>query len=440
MNRPKIGYLTFGRDDFSYGLSLCLSRVKDADIYRVTPKTAKYVNYLLFSCFWWEHIYNLAEFLRRAGIKKQDKNRPVIIVGGFNTFNPVPFGRYADYVICGDGERVLPLLIKGEVPKGIYTEGAKSAHWFNEPEIMPFSLPGEKITRIEISRGCKFKCKFCAVSHLKPYRELDLESIRYLLKNCSTKQVSLFSPEPTMHSQNDAIHRLCVNLRKTRIDSDSRLDRLDKKHQEGGVPRVGIEGFSERLRKYVGKPYSNDYIVEQISKAVKSGLKGLFAYFIMDLPGETEEDRNEFRKLLEAIDKIPGIENFMFKPSPSVFMPSPHTPLEFEPINHGLDCAEIWKKFFSKATRNRDEEGSWNMILVERSRIFSPANRVLSMLSTRAGDEFFDIEQELTAKKILKYNGEGIPSCQDLPGLLVRAEKYCGRIDPAVAPWKVLKI
>ena len=83
----KIGYLTFGRDDFSYGLALCLSRLKDVELYRVTPKTAKYVDVLLFSCFWWEHIYLLADFLRKAGIKKSDTVRPQIIVGGFNTFS-----------------------------------------------------------------------------------------------------------------------------------------------------------------------------------------------------------------------------------------------------------------------------------------------------------------------------------------------------------------
>jgi len=52
----KVGYLTFGRDDFSYGMALCLSRLKDVELFRVTPKTAKYVDVLLFSCFWWEHM------------------------------------------------------------------------------------------------------------------------------------------------------------------------------------------------------------------------------------------------------------------------------------------------------------------------------------------------------------------------------------------------
>jgi hypothetical protein len=43
----KIGYLTFGRDDFGYGLALCLSRLEGHEVYRITPKTAKYVDVLL---------------------------------------------------------------------------------------------------------------------------------------------------------------------------------------------------------------------------------------------------------------------------------------------------------------------------------------------------------------------------------------------------------
>jgi hypothetical protein len=34
----KVGYLTFGRDDFSYGMALCLSRLKDVELFRVTPR------------------------------------------------------------------------------------------------------------------------------------------------------------------------------------------------------------------------------------------------------------------------------------------------------------------------------------------------------------------------------------------------------------------
>jgi len=421
----KIGYLTFGRDDFGYGMALCLSRLKEHEIYRVTPKTARYVDALLFSCFWWEHIYLLADFIRRSGLKKGD--HPRIIVGGFNTFNPVPFFPYADAVVCGDGEEILQSVIAGESPG--YT-------WNNVDPLMAFCHETNKIARIELARGCKYRCRFCAVAHLKPYRETPVDEIEQALKSTRLKRVSLFAPEPTMHSADKEITELCHRLGKVRVDSDVRLDRLSKR--DDSVPRVGIEGLSERLRKSVNKPYSNGRIISAVKEAIAQGRKGLFMYMILDLPGEQDEDWQEFRELLSKIGKLSGCTGFLLKPSPSVFMPSPHTPMELDEIHWERDYGEKWKSFFG-----RGEDRKWEVMMAERSRVFSPAMRILSMLSTRAGEEFAEIETELTRSKIIGISG-GRVKCNSLSGLLRilkrygGVDKWTGRRDETSAPWKVV--
>jgi len=445
--KNKIGYLSFGRDSFSYGLALVLSRIDKTkyDLFRVTPKTAKYVDYLVFSCFWWEHIYCLADFLRKAGINKADKTRPVIIVGGFNTFNPVPFGAYADYIICGDGEEALPALLEGDTTQScIHHEGGLQVKWFNVKKLQGFAHVTNDVTRVEISRGCKFRCKFCAVSHLKPYREISYQEIEPLVKSCRTKKIALFSPEPTMHHDNDKITALCSLNGKTRLDTDVRLDRIGKRHDEGGLLRCGIEGLSERLRKSVGKAYSNDYIFQVVEKAIKTNRPGIMFYLIMDLPGESNEDFEEFRDLLHRFETIQGAEDFLLIPSPSVFMPSPHTPLEFEGINWKRDYRNIWLNLF----RSHDKKGDrpWKFKLAERTRIFGPSSRILSMLSTRSGKEFYAIEKDLTAKKLIKVGSNGRLIAKD-PAYIVRAlkeyggvDKYCGPYTSKSAPWKLLKV
>ena len=84
--------------------------------------------------------------------------------------------------------------------------------------------------------------------------------------------------------------------------------------------------------------------------------------------------------------------------------------------------------------------------MAERARIFGPSARVLSMVSTRSGDEFIEIEKELKTKKLITISADGRVSCKDLNGLVncLRqyggVEKYCGIYTAETAPWKVLAI
>jgi radical SAM superfamily enzyme YgiQ (UPF0313 family) len=433
MNRPRVGYLTFGRDDFGYGLALCLSELRDCDLYRVTSRTAREVDWLVFSCFWWEHIYVLADFLRSAGIKKSDAKRPRIVIGGFNTANPVPFLAYADYVVVGDGEGALQKIIAGEIPDNVLTDGKQSVA-YGVSGLQPFCHETNDIARIEIARGCRAACRFCAVTWLKPYRELSLSGIKQALQSTKLKRVSLFAPEPTLHTQDEKVTIACHNNGKVRVDSDVRLDRLHLR--KDSVPRVGIEGLSERLRKSVGKPYSNDRILDAVRRAIEDGRKGMFWYVILDLPGETDKDWGEFRELLRAVGSIPGSDKFILKPSPSVFMPTPHTPMQWDGIHWDRDYHARWERFFG-----RGDDRDWEVIMAERSRVFSGHMRLLSMVSTRSGDEFAAFERLASANKAIGISA-GRPIVRDKRMLLKcvekfgGAEEYCG--EKKRGPWEIV--
>jgi hypothetical protein len=433
----KIGYLTFGRDELSYGLALCMSNLSRDSLFRITPKTILLVDWVLFSVFWWEHIYLLANFLRAAGISRMNHPRPKIIIGGFSTFNPVPLSRYADFVICGDGEEALPAVLRGEEHPGIYYSPGSCATWQNIRALKAFCHETNGIARIELARGCKYRCRFCAVAHLKPYRETEIGGIEDLLRKSRSKRVSLFAPEPTLHSADEQITKICHRLGKIRVDSDVRLDHLSKRSDS--VPRVGIEGLSEKLRKSVNKPCSNCQIIEATRQAITEGRKGFFVYLILDLPGESENDWKEFRELLREIGKLPGAENFLLKPSPSVFMPTPHTPMEFDAIHWETDYTSKWSSFFG-----RGNDRQWDVMIAERSRIFKPAMRILCMLATRAGAEFWEIEEELTREKIISVSG-GRVHCKSERRLLSTlknyggVERYCGAYT-GTPPWKSLQV
>jgi len=434
----RIGYLTFGRDDLAYGLALCLHVLRGKhEIFRVTPRTARYVDTLVFSCFWWEHLYALADFLQKAGIRKDRQPRPRIVVGGFNAFNPVVFLPFADAVVVGDGEVAIEDAVEGrESPYVLTSEDQRSVRWGNAEQLPPFLHETNGIARIEVARGCRMPCTFCAVAQLKPYRELPLDEARKLLWLTRSKRVSLFAPEPTMHRADDELTAICHRMGKIRVDSDVRLDRIEKRSDS--VPRVGVEGLSERLRRSVRKPYTNEQVVEAARKAIALKRKGLFMYLILDLPGETEDDWAEFRETLMKISELPGASDFLLKPSPSVFMPTPHTVMEDAVVHWERDYRGKWVEFFG-----RGDERNWPVKMAERTRVYSPEMRVMSMVSLRAGLEAVDIIGEWRRRKAYRVH-DGRVTVADKRAVIEGLrqfggpDRYCGA--PKAKPWKIVQM
>jgi radical SAM superfamily enzyme YgiQ (UPF0313 family) len=311
--------------------------------------------------------------------------------------------------------------------------------WYNVKELEGFCHETNGIGRIEIARGCKYRCRFCAVSHLKPFREVPYDKLESVIQNARPRRLALFAPEPTLHSRNNEITELCESIGKVRLDSDVRLDRIHKRIDKTSVVRVGIEGISERLRKSVNKGYTNEQIIEAVRSAIKEGRGGMFMYFILDLPGESEADWEEFGYLMRKIGEIPGANEFLLKPSPSVFLPTPHTPMENDGIHWDVDCRGKWISFF----RPIDGVKAWEVKMSERTRVFSPHSRLLSILSTRCGEEFIDIEKALYRSGAIGYSKAGLV-VKDKRGI----EKVIQRFHPIEyytgertgGPWEVCKV
>ena len=346
---------------------------------------------------------------------------------------------YADEVVVGDGEDTLWRMIKdpGKDFENVLVEGKKSVIYGEVPNLKAFIHYTNEVGRMEVARGCKFKCTFCAVSHLKKYREVPIEKLSGEIKNSKKRRLALFAPEPTLHKEDEKNTDIARRWGRIRLDTDVRLDRIQKRLDSNAVMRCGIEGLSERLRKTIKKPYTNQKIIDVVEMIMKANRNALFLYIILDLPGETDEDWEEFREVLIKIGELPGSGDFLLKPSSNVFMPSPHTPLENAPINYAVDYDKKWREFFSP-----DGKRSWKVKMAERTRIFRPPARVLSMLSTRSGIEFGEIEEELTKEKILKIN-QGRPMVKDLAGLekiICKHEsmdRYCGQA--LIKPWSIVK-
>lgn len=431
----KIGYKVFGKNSLNYGLAYCMYK-NDIKADSVTENTASCYDAVLFSIFWWQHVYDFFDFCNKAGIGKNSKSKTRVIVGGFNSFNPVIFKNYAHAVCCGDGESVISNILSDKNHPSVYT-GTEKEVLYNQDDVSgnKFIYCNEaKIDRIEIARGCKFHCKFCQLSALKKYREVDVACIEKMIAVSKNKRLSLFAPNKTSHSGFEKIVEIVKKNNKLDLSPDVRFNDVEKFYSNGTI-QIGIEGISQRLRYSVGKTFSNDRLKEVIKfiveKAITQDQKPrLHCGFILDLPTETDEDWVEFKAVLDDLQSVNNVDKLCIFFVFNLFMPSPFTVFEDEPINYHRDYKSKIKLALSD---NR------KFAVNVSGRLFSNYNRILSMIATRGDESTSDI-----ANDIDKYIAKDISDNKKILPLKLILKKF-GGIErfvgvPKQKPWEIVKV
>jgi len=105
-------------------------------------------------------------------------------------------------------------------------------------------------------------------------------------------------------------------------------------------------------------------------------------YLILDLPTERREDYDQWTGLLEKLESIPDAENFTLFPSPNVFIPTPHTPMQW----FGIHPFGEHRKWWRYAMRGEDNNRIWKFKVAMRDTAFGAAKRVKTMLAVRGNE------------------------------------------------------
>ena len=214
---------------------------------------------------------------------------------------------------------------------------------------------------MEVTRGCIWACRFCTAGFIyRPPRLPDLEktysSLETLLTGVgkSAKTIGLVGPSVTDHPDLPALARKITEAGKTLSFSSLRMETLtdelvDLILQSGQKTlTVAVDGPSERMRDVINKAATDDFIVEKCRFLTRKGILHLKIYSIIGLPQETEEDIDQFIRLVERIQAAyveecrerGNIGRVTISLSPLV--PKPGTPFQWHPME---EVKSLKKKF-----------------------------------------------------------------------------------------------
>ena len=342
--------------------------------------------------------------------KERDSSFPMISAGGSAIFiNPEPLAECMDVMFIGEGEgmseRFFGLMYEnkdreqffkraGSIP-GIYLpqnycpqmeqdlqvgilpfEGAPARvlrHWVvQEESLCTHSVLHDEdstfkdMALMEVTRGCIWACRFCTAGFIyRPPRLPDLEktynSMDALLTGLgkSAQTIGLVGPSVTDHPELPALARKITEQGKKLSFSSLRMETLtdelvDLILQSGQKTlTVAVDAPSERMRDVINKAATDEYIVEKCRFLTRKGILHLKIYSIIGLPLETEDDIDQFIRLVERVQegyveecrKLGRIGKLTIGLSPLV--PKPGTPFQWHP----MESVKSLKKKFARVRK-----------------------------------------------------------------------------------------
>ncbi len=319
----------------------------------------------------------------------------LIVAGGPCVFNPEPMADFIDIFVVGDGEPNVEKLVEAvkrhrsryatrdEFVKTVcaadrafyapanyeplYRDGkladlrpadgapeavvrALAESFANIPAptkpVIPFVEAVHDRIVIEIMRGCPNGCKFCQAGRIKrPVRVQPIDEVlrlaRETYKNTGFDEIALVSLSSSDYPDfGKLLERISaeftplgvnLSLPSLRVNEQLReLPRYLKRVRKSGLT-MAPEAATDELRRSINKRISNDDLFAALEEAYRQGWQTVKLYFMIGLPGETEQDVDaivEIVKQASSLRRKIGKGPARINAAISTFVPKPFTPLE----------------------------------------------------------------------------------------------------------------
>lgn len=305
---------------------------------------------------------------QRDASSRQRGRTPLVVVGGPLTFsNPVPAGPFADVMLLGEAEDLLPGLVeaaRAERDRRALLERLAAQPGFYVPSIHGETVPPIAAARderlpaysqirtphtelanmflIEAERGCHRTCTYCVMRRstnggmrlVPPQRVLELVPP-------DAPRVGLVGAAVTDHPGLPEILRGLVDAGREVGISSLRADRLNDEIvgllKRGGYRSLttAADGASERMRTIIERKTKERHLLRAAELVRRHNLHHLKLYMMLGLPGETDADIDELARFSIELAAAAGRVVLGIAP----FVAKRNTPLDRAPFA-GVDVVE----------------------------------------------------------------------------------------------------
>ncbi len=290
--------------------------------------------------------------------------------------------------------------------------------YYPSKPLVPYIRATQDRVVLEIQRGCIRGCRFCQAGMIyRPIRPRSLEFLKKraieMLESTGYEEITLSSLSSSDYEQLPELvyylidecreRKLNIALPSLRIDAFS-LDVMSKiQDVKKSSLTFAPEAGSQRMRDVINKGLTEESILQGAKEAFVGGWKRVKLYFMLGLPGETDEDiagiarlSNEIASAYFELPKEVRQGRPEITASTSFFVPKPFTPFQWAPMGTA-DYFEEKRKYLTGQVKSQINQRSIRYIChdamtSELEGIFARGDRRLSSVIERAYDKgcFFD--------------------------------------------------